>query len=175
MAAFITAIVLVTSLVYFIVITGLLESFSGVMSELGAPNATFKKLTNQQSSIMQMLVLYQILVCSVIFVGCILFTHRIAGPIYKLRKFLSDLRNGAPRGKLFFRKGDYFHEVADDINVTFDSISEDYKKDFVYVSEVNAYLKNLSMVLPEDKKTVLEEISKKLAEIQNRFNEEEYE
>ena len=35
---------------------------------------------------------------------------------------------------------------------------------------VNSYLKNLEVVLPEDKKVVLQEINQKLSDIQNRFN-----
>lgn len=173
MSLFITATVLVTSLVYFLVIDGLTESISVIISELGGTEAAFGKLIRYKSSIVQTLLLYQALVCAIVFVGCVLFTHRMAGPIFKLRRFLKEIQNGAPRTKLFFRKGDCFHEVAHDVNSLFDFLSENYKKDFVYVSEVNAYLKNLKSLLPEDKQATLEEISQKLLEIQNRFHEKE--
>ena len=55
-------------------------------------------------------------------------------------------------------------------NKTFENIQENYRKDFVYLSEVSAYINNLSLVVPDDKKIVLSEISKKLEEIQSRFN-----
>ena len=85
-------------------------------------------------------------------------------------KFLTSIRDCEEYGKLYFRKGDYFPEIAEDINLTFNSLREQNKNDFVYLSEVNTYLKNLSMVVPEDKKIVLAEIIIKLDEMQQRFN-----
>jgi iron-sulfur cluster repair protein YtfE (RIC family) len=46
---------------------------------------------------------------------------------------------------------------------------EEYQNDFVYLSEVNAYINNLSLVVPDDKKPVLSEIHKKLSDIQRKF------
>lgn len=89
--------------------------------------------------------------------------------MYKVQKYLASIRDGDFSGKLYFRNGDYFQEVADDLNETFETIQENYKNDFVYLSEVNAYLNNLSLVVPDDKKVVLKEITHKLTEIQTRF------
>ena len=100
----------------------------------------------------------------------LLFSHKIAGPIYKVQKYLSSIRDREGNGKLFFRNGDYFPELAEDFNDTFEVIQEDYKRDMVYLSEVSSYVSNLSMVVPEDKKVVLEEINSKLGEIQKRYN-----
>ena len=46
------------------------------------------------------------------------FSHRIAGPMFKLKQFLRGIREGNPRHKLIFRKGDFFPEVADEVNQT---------------------------------------------------------
>ena len=92
--------------------------------------------------------------------------------MYKLQKFLRAKRNGDDGGKLFFRKGDYFQEVADDFNEAFEEIEDQYHQDLTYLSEVNSYISNLGMVVPEDKKAVLNEITQKLTQIQNRFEEE---
>ena len=99
------------------------------------------------------------------------FIHKVAGPLYKLSKFFKDVKDGQNPGKLFFRNGDYFHELAEDYNGAFKYIFENHKKDLMYISEVSSYLKNIEMVVPDDKKAVLNEIDKKLSEIQNRFNE----
>lgn len=103
------------------------------------------------------------------FFGCIFFSHRIAGPLYKLQKHLRSIRDGFSPGKLFFRKGDYFQDVADDLNDTIEYIEDGYKSDLVYLSEVNSYINNLSLVVPDDKRVVLNEISSRLSEIQERF------
>jgi sensor histidine kinase YesM len=128
------------------------------------------QLEEKRKSLVVILSLWQLGFTSLVFVVCIFFSHKIAGPIYKMQKFLRAIRDGLDYGTLFFRKGDYFSELADDFNETFEQIKEDYKKDFVYISEVNAYLNNLSMVVPDDKKIVLKEITQRLSEIQERFN-----
>ena len=100
---------------------------------------------------------------------CVFFSHKIAGPLYKLQKHLKLLRDGESPGKLFFRKGDYFQELADDVNLTFDHLEDSYKNDLVYLSEVTSYINNLSLVVPDDKRVVLNEISSRLSSMQERF------
>ena len=56
------------------------------------------------------------------------FSHQIAGPIYKLKKFLGEIRRGDSNGQLSFRKRDYFPEVADEINQTISYLKDDSKK-----------------------------------------------
>lgn len=103
------------------------------------------------------------------FFGCIFFSHKIVGPLYKLQKHLRLIRENLAPGKLFFRKGDYFQDVADDLNDTIEHIEDTYKNDLVYLSEVGSYINNLSLVVPDDKRVVLNEISSRLFEIQERF------
>ena len=93
--------------------------------------------------------------------------------MYKLQKFLRAKKDGLESGKLFFRKGDYFQEVADDFNDVFEELEEQHNQDLVYLNEVNSYISNLGMVVPEDKKAVLNEITQKLNQIQNRFDNEQ--
>ena len=103
------------------------------------------------------------------FFGCIFFSHKIAGPLFKLQKHLRLIREGFSPGKLFFRKGDYFQDIADDLNDTIEHLEDGYKSDLVYLSEVNSYINNLSLVVPDDKRVVLNEISSRLSQIQERF------
>ena len=106
---------------------------------------------------------------AIIFITSLFLGHKIAGPIHKLKIYLSELRDGKSRGKLTFRKGDYFQELAEDFNGAYENIIETQKKDFMYLSEVNAYLNNLILIVPDDKKAILNEINKKLSEIQERY------
>ncbi len=117
------------------------------------------------------LILWQVGFTSLVFIGCIFFSHKIAGPMYKLQKFLKEKIQSSEHGKLFFRKGDYFHEVADGLNDVFDTIEADHHENLVYIGEVRSYINNLAIVVPEDKKVVLNEISVKLAKIQRKFEE----
>lgn len=112
---------------------------------------------------------YQLVFIAIIFVICIFQSHKIAGPIYKLGVYLKALKNGSPMGKISLRKGDNFPEIAQDYNEAMESIQDSRNKDFSYLSEVTSYINNLTLVVPEDKKVVLVEISNKLAEMQERF------
>ena len=100
---------------------------------------------------------------------CVFFSHKIAGPLYKLQKHLKLIREDSKPGNLFFRQGDYFQELAEDVNQTFDHLEDSYKNDLVYLSEVTSYINNLSMVVPDDKRVVLNEISSRLSHMQERF------
>ena len=47
----------------------------------------------------------------------LLLSHRVAGPLYRLRKHLHSVAQGETFSDVRFRKGDYFVEVADAYNV----------------------------------------------------------
>lgn len=132
-----------------------------------------RQLEDKKLALIVILGLWQVGFTALAFITCIFMTHKVAGPIYKVQKYLATIREGHLNGKLYFRNGDYFKELAEDLNDTFETIQENYKNDFVYLSEVNAYLNNLSLVVPDDKKVVLKEITQKLSEIQGRFQEKE--
>tara|TARA_R110000868_G_scaffold100129_5_gene275470 strand:+ start:5343 stop:5780 length:438 start_codon:yes stop_codon:yes gene_type:complete len=127
------------------------------------------QLSQKRTDLLITLVLWQLGFSVMIFIVCVFFSHKIAGPIYKLMKFFGAAREGHLSDKLFFRKGDYFHELAADYNDTMETILEKQKADFVYISEVATYVSNLALVVPDDKKVVLKEIGQKLNEIQARF------
>lgn len=46
----------------------------------------------------------------------VLFTHRIAGPMYRFHKFLTAVRDGEKPGRCTIRKGDEFQEFCDLLN-----------------------------------------------------------
>lgn len=168
LSGYVAILVFVSSIIYPFTIYDIMENFISFIPER-TPEIEHE-LKEKQKSLLLILSIWQIGFTTLVFIGCIFFSHKIAGPMYKLQKFLANIRDEQTRDKLYFRNGDYFHEIADDLNETFDQIEEDHKSDFVYISEVSAYLKNLEMVVPEDKKVVLEEISIRLKQIQERFN-----
>jgi hypothetical protein len=57
-----------------------------------------------------------------IFATCLIFgfygSHRLGGPIYKTILYLRKYRNGEETSPLIFRKGDFFIELADEVNET---------------------------------------------------------
>jgi predicted membrane protein len=123
----------------------------------------------KRNSLIFFLVLLHIGFTCLTFLICIFFSHRISGPLYKLKKHLAEIRKNLSPDALFFRKGDYFLEIADEINQTFDHVNELHRNDLIYIGEVNSYINNLSLVVPDDKRIVLHEISSKLSEMQERY------
>ena len=124
--------------------------------------------TKRNSLILFLILLHLGFTC-LTFLICIFFTHKIAGPLYKLKQYLMETRIFGVKGPLFFRKGDYFLEIAEEVNLTLDHIHELHKNDLIYLGEVNSYINNLSLVVPDDKRVILHEISTKLSEMQERY------
>lgn len=145
---------------------------SGVLDNLAIkyPQVSTEVNALKDQSI-KLLILWEIAFILITFVSCIIMTHRIAGPVYKLKRYLMNIRNGVIDGKLEFRAGDYLHDLADEVNLTVDSIQSRFQQDSVYISEATTYLKNLKVSIPDDKKVVVEEIIKKLKEIEESMTE----
>ena len=166
---YICLFVFVSSLIYPFTIYDLMTNFIEFASKY-APAVGTGMATKRQSLIL-VLALWQLGFTTLVFIIGIFFTHRIAGPVYKMKKHLKLIRDGHTSDDLYFRKGDHFQELADEFNLTINKIRDDYKQDFVYLSEVNAYINNLALVVPDDKKPVLSEINQKLLEIQKKFDQ----
>ncbi len=126
--------------------------------------------SNKRDALIIFLVLLHLGFTCLTFFLCIFFSHKIAGPLYKLEKHLQLLREPEENpGQLFFREGDYFGELAKEVNETMSFIEDNHKSDLVYLSEVTSYINNLSLVVPDDKRVVLNEISSRLSQMQERF------
>lgn len=96
----------------------------------------------------------------------------MAGPLYKLKNHLLHIREGDPITPLEFRTGDNFQDVADEVSLFLEWVTANQESDFKYISEVAAYVDNLGMVIPDDKKPVLNEISRRLKEISSRYKKD---
>jgi len=122
-----------------------------------------------QEQFILFLIFIQLLFSIIVLILFIFFTHKIAGPMYKLKTHLQQIREGEEIRPLTFRNGDYFHDVAEEVSEFLESISINQEADFKFLEEVKVYLENLTGVIPEDKKPILNEINTKLTEIQNRY------
>ncbi|MCR9204812.1 MAG: hypothetical protein NXH75_09555 [Halobacteriovoraceae bacterium] len=167
---YVCGLVFISSIIYPLTIFDLITKFIQFIGSV-KPEAV-DQLEQKRSNLIWILTLWQIGFSALVFIACIFFSHKIAGPMFKLQKFLQAKKDGVNNGKLFFRKGDYFQEVADDFNDVFEEMEERHHQDLMYISEVNSYISNLGMVVPEDKKAVLNEITQKLSLIQKRFDQE---
>lgn len=169
MAIYVSLIVCLITFAYGWTILELIDTFTKYLSQKN-PEAV-DSITEKRNTLFFLLGGFQLGFLGLTFVGCLMISHQVAGPMYKLKLYLKKIRDEHVIDKLYFRKKDFFHDVADSVNETMEHISEQRRLDFVYLSEVNSYLKNLEVVLSDDKKVVLQEVSKKLSEIQNRFSQ----
>lgn len=60
-------------------------------------------------------------------------------------------------------------DLAQDVNLTIDSLRKYKTSEKESLEEIVAYIKNLEMVVPEDKKPVINSIVNKLADRQNNL------
>lgn len=166
-ALIVCVITLISSIIYPWTIFDLIGTFTDFLSVRFPQEA--KGLDNKKLELIIFLSLWQIGFLGLIFLTCIFITHKIAGPLFKLKKFLKEITQGSEINELYFRKGDYFHDVAQSVNDTFKYLQNKRDEDFVSLSEIKSYISNLSAVLPEDKKVILLEINKKINEIETRY------
>ena len=69
-----------------------------------------------QGNLILFLFLYSLISLCVVFVLMIFKTHKIIGPIYKLKKTLLDSKEKGKMEKLIFRQGDYFDDLPEIYN-----------------------------------------------------------
>lgn len=157
------SIIIISTLIYPVIIYDFFQMIS-------AHNpAVAKNIVAAQKDLIWFLVLIQVVITLLVFVIFIFFTHKIAGPLYKLKNHLTRIREGDAITHLTFRNGDYFHDVAEEVSLFLETISVTQEEDFQYIDEVSVYLENLSSIVPDDKKPVLNEISRRLIEIKSRY------
>lgn len=157
------SIILISTLIYPVIIY---DFFQMVLANSPSVSATMR---DTQKDLIYYLILIQSVMMILVFLVFIFFTHKIAGPLYKLKAHLGAIREGQPITPLTFRNGDYFHDVADEVSLFLETISNNQENDFVYIEEISQYLENLAHVVPDDKKPILNEISRRLLDIQSRY------
>jgi ABC-type multidrug transport system fused ATPase/permease subunit len=118
------------------------------------------------------LIPFQFLLTAMVLLISIFLTHKVAGPLYKLKNHLVQIREGDAISPLEFRTGDNFKDVAEEVSLFLEWVTANQEADFKYIDEVAAYVENLSMVIPDDKKPVLNEISRRLKDITFRYKKD---
>lgn len=121
-AFFVTSLVFLCSLIYPIVIYEVYEKIINLAQQNGLAEAS-QNLAVAKSELMQLLILFQLIFTTIVFIVCIFQGHKIAGPLFKLKKFFKSIREGNSTEKLFFRKGDNFKDVAEAYNLAMEVVN----------------------------------------------------
>ncbi len=157
------SVIVISTLIYPVIIY---DFFQLVTKSL--PNVS-QSIVSAQKDLIFYLILIQSVITLLVFIVFIFFSHKIAGPLYKLKNHLAAIREGNAITPLNFRNGDYFQDVAEEVTLFLETVSTNQENDFQYVEEISLYIENLSTVVPDDKKPVLNEISRRLLEIKSRY------
>ena len=109
------------SLVYPLIINSLFEYFMRYLQAdpLGPEIAQIDAI---KSEIIAFLAILQATMIGMAVFISIFMSHRIAGPLYKLKKFFEEAAAGNLEQVITFRKGDYFKELATSYNEMMESI-----------------------------------------------------
>jgi methyl-accepting chemotaxis protein len=86
--------------------------------------------------------------CLTVFFLGVRFTHRIVGPVYRLRSNISEMTDGELGNKIAFRENDYFQFLAADI----DRLREQWLNS---VTELKTIHKQLNDIASEEQKKLL--------------------
>lgn len=157
------SIILISTLIYPVIIYDFFK-----LMVASTPNVP-EKLIAARNELVIYLVFIQIVITLLTFIAFIFITHKIAGPLYKLKNHLASIREGHAITPLTFRTGDHFQDVAEEVTLFLETISANQENDFQYVEEVALYIENLAAIVPDDKKPVLSEISRRLLDIKSRY------
>ena len=120
---FVCSWIFALSLVYPMIIYSLFEYFIRYMA-IDPNGPSLLSLQRTKSELLWLLILLQVVFISVTFLISVFMSHKVAGPIYKMRKFLQDSRGGIFNRELVFRKKDHFMELAQDYNHAMKGVSE---------------------------------------------------
>ena len=106
----------------------------------------FEILSDVSLKIVFRVTLVLILTLVIIGVYGIMFLHRVAGPVYRFRQTLLRVNRGEIPNEIKLREGDFFHEMAHDINV----VLRRRKTEQVKIAELKAIVSDIARVAPSE-------------------------
>ena len=89
---------------------------AGVTEGLPADHVYFQFIAEQQRTMTWVFLSTALAVSGLLVLFGLVYSHRIAGPLYHLRNYLKARSQGRIQEPLAFRTNDYFQEVAESVN-----------------------------------------------------------
>lgn len=121
-AIYVCSWLFVLSVIYPMLVSQLYDWFTQYVSA-DPSGPLFSYIQKSRHDMLFWLTLMQVCFMLMTFLMSLFMSHRIAGPLYKLSKFLNGLRNGS-LSKIGFRKNDHFQELAADYNFMIESVTD---------------------------------------------------
>lgn len=158
---FVSTLTFACSLIYPIVIY---SSYSNIIDQ--AKDSSLAELLKEyQSDIIQILILFQFLFFTLVFIICIFQSHKIAGPLHRLKEHLLRIKNKQLHDKLVFRKGDNFQDIAENYNQAIDSINRFTIEQNNEIDNLNKYLEEKMANSNSEQKDIYQNLSDRLLQL----------
>jgi len=120
------------------------------------------KLATEDSKIMIYLIAFVIAIFLSLVIWGILITHRIAGPIFIISRYVDSIADGKIPETRPLRKKDELKEFFDKFSRMLDALKERENVDIVAINDTLKTLDNLKEIIPQDKRG---EIEREIAEL----------
>ncbi len=92
-------------------------------------------LLENRDSLLWLLISMQVIFAGLTFLISIFMSHKIAGPLYKLKRFFREARDGNITQILTFRTKDYFQDLVPEYNDMMAAICSRFDKTFTSISK----------------------------------------
>lgn len=112
------------SFAYPLIISNLFDYFLRYLA-LDPMGPALANIEKTRQELLELLLVMQVIFLSLTFLISIFMSHKIAGPLYKLRRFFAEAKEGNYSQKLTFRKRDYFQELVPAYNAMMESVVRD--------------------------------------------------
>jgi sensor histidine kinase YesM len=112
-AIYVCSFLIALSAIYPLIVHNLFDYFINRLDPMGP---SVEAIESTRNEIVWLLVFLQATFLTACFIISVFMSHRIAGPLFKLRKFMANASKGQIGEKLSFRKADYFREIALEYN-----------------------------------------------------------
>lgn len=165
-AFFVTSLVFLSSLIYPLFIYETFQRLALEAKGAGLEEMSLK-IAATEGNLVQLLLIFQFIFTALVFVICIFQGHKIAGPLYKLKKFFKAIREGNSQEKLVFRKGDNFKDVADDYNAAMEVINNKNFEASQKLDDLSNLVSNQLNSSEDSDKEFCHTLLKKISEIQS--------
>ena len=110
-ALFVIAIYYVSNVLFFMELRE-----KAVLSGVTLDGSTLEFLALQEQTLHRIFAATSFLVIGSLTILGVLYSHRIAGPLFRLTKHMDAITAGGKAGPLYFREGDFFQEIPEAYN-----------------------------------------------------------
>ena len=129
--------------------------------------AGFRMLSELREEIFYKSIIIYITIVLLMLIGIVIislfYSHRVAGPVYRLSLFAGEIRTGHLENDVCLRQGDVVHPLADEMNKMVDGYRRTVEELKLELAEIAALRENMA---EGDGQQAIDEISKRAVEIQ---------